>query len=31
MYHSPLIMLFTHEKKVAREEPGKIIVKKERC
>jgi len=29
--HSPLIMLFTHEKKVATEELGKTIAKKERC
>jgi len=31
MCDSPLIMLFTLEKKVAREEPGTIIAKKERC
>src|SRR5436305_15280918 len=27
----PLFMLITHEKRVAREEPGKILAKKERC
>src|SRR5205085_8293008 len=27
----PLFMLVTHEKRVARQEPGKILAKKERC